>query len=83
MLGCEIKQCRHYRDGRCAYAGNVCIYQESDNGEPNAIILPLKELTAAPFHKFTMPDWVDWGWNKAMREAAERLKSNGIPVRFV
>ena len=46
-----------------------------------AINLPLRQTPKhTPFSDWTMPDWEDNGWNKAMRECAKRLNDAGIPV---
>lgn len=46
-----------------------------------AINLPLRQTPKqTTFSDWTMPDWEDSGWNKAMRECAKRLNDAGIPV---
>ena len=46
-----------------------------------AINLPLRATPKnTPYVDWTMPDWEDNGWNKAMREVAHRLNDAGIPV---
>jgi hypothetical protein len=46
-----------------------------------AINLPIRNTPKGiPYADWTMPDWEDNGWNKAMRECAIRLNDAGIPV---
>jgi hypothetical protein len=45
------------------------------------INLPLRTTPKnTPYIDWTMPDWEDNGWNKAIRECAYRLNAAGIPV---
>lgn len=44
------------------------------------INLPIRSTPKqTPYADWTMPDWEDNGWNKAMREVAHRLSAAGIP----
>jgi len=46
-----------------------------------AINLPLRQTPKhTHFCDWTMPDWEDNGWNKAIRECVKRLNDAGIPV---